>query len=222
VSAPISGPKAQHIKLQMIKTKNRTALITATLDCIAEIGFANATVSEIIKRAGLSRGMIHLHFKNKEGLVLAASHYASQEYRERLQHFVQQAQSSPQAQIAAIIKHDLNTEVLNAKSVRVWYELRGASCFHPELARYSDTRDERLRQLFLNAFRSISKSNRYTNQELLTEDYTVVCLAMMEGMWNDYLMHQKSFQRDTAERAIFRVLSSLFPQHFDLYGALDG
>ena len=47
-------------------------------------------------------------------------------------------------------------------------------------------------------------------------------LAMMEGMWNDYLMHQKSFQRDTAERAIFRVLSSLFPKHFDLYGALDG
>ena len=55
------------------KDQNRQRLIEATLDCIAEIGLVETSVSEIIARAGLSRGMIHLHFGGKDNLVIAAA-----------------------------------------------------------------------------------------------------------------------------------------------------
>ena len=62
------------------KVKNRLGLIEATLRALSELGYANASVSEIIKRAGLSRGMIHLHFGSKDNLVIEAAKHASERY----------------------------------------------------------------------------------------------------------------------------------------------
>lgn len=51
----------------------RKRLIEATLDCIAEEGYANATVSRIIEKAQTSRGAFLHHFPNKSLLIEAAT-----------------------------------------------------------------------------------------------------------------------------------------------------
>lgn len=47
----------------------RRALIDATLDLLAESGYARTTTGEIAKRAGVSRGALMHHFVSKEELV---------------------------------------------------------------------------------------------------------------------------------------------------------
>ena len=59
---------------------SRRALIEATLDTIAEDGITDTSVSSIIERAGLSRGMIHLHFGGKDNLLTEAARFFSEEY----------------------------------------------------------------------------------------------------------------------------------------------
>ena len=71
-----AGPLADYGKRQKLKEQNRVALIEATLDSIAEVGFARTSVSAIIDRANLSRGMIHLHFGGKDALVEAAAKHS--------------------------------------------------------------------------------------------------------------------------------------------------
>lgn len=206
--------------LRAAKVKNHRALIEATLKTLAELGYANASVSEIIKRAGLSRGMIHLHFGSKNKLVSEAAKHASERYHAFLEHCLERAGPRAQDQLEAIVKHDLSEDVLNATSVRVWYELRGAIYFQKELASYSDTRDDRLRCILFSLFRDLSL--RYGDEDRAkekAEDVTFAFLALMEGMWNDYLLHQGSFQRAKAKRSVFRILKTLFPDHFDLEGA---
>ena len=202
------------------KVKNRLGLIEATIKAISELGYANASVSEIIKNAGLSRGMIHLHFGSKDNLILEAAKHASERYHAFLETCLKCAGPSPQEQVEAIVKHDLSEDVLNATSVRVWYELRGAIYFQKELASYSDTRDERLRSVLFRLFSelSISYDLNDTTQET-AEDVTFTFLALMEGMWTDFLLHQTNFQRANAKRSVFRFLRTLFPDHFDLTGA---
>lgn len=51
----------------------RERLIEATLDCIAEEGYASTTVSRIIERAQTSRGAFLHHFPNKSLLIEAAT-----------------------------------------------------------------------------------------------------------------------------------------------------
>lgn len=51
----------------------RERLIEATLDCLAQEGYANTTVSQIIERAKTSRGAFLHHFPNKSLLIEAAT-----------------------------------------------------------------------------------------------------------------------------------------------------
>lgn len=47
-------------------------LISATQECLATVGLARTTVSEICKRAGVSSGAMLHHFPNKNALIVAA------------------------------------------------------------------------------------------------------------------------------------------------------
>lgn len=47
-------------------------LIAATQECLATVGLARTTVSEICKRAGVSSGAMMHHFPNKNALIVAA------------------------------------------------------------------------------------------------------------------------------------------------------
>lgn len=98
--------------------------------------------------------------------------------------------------------------------------MRGAIYFQKELTGYSETRDERLRSVLFRLFSELSESydpNGATKEN--AEDITFAFLALMEGMWTDYLLHQTNFKRANAKRSIFRFLRTLFPDHFDLTGA---
>jgi AcrR family transcriptional regulator len=52
--------------------ETRERLLAATIDCVAEQGYASASTTEIVRRAGVSRGAQVHHFPTKADLVLAA------------------------------------------------------------------------------------------------------------------------------------------------------
>ena len=51
------------------ETARRAQIVDCAIDTIAEVGFAKASVDQIAKRAGVSKGVITYHFPNKEGIV---------------------------------------------------------------------------------------------------------------------------------------------------------
>ncbi|MCP4317450.1 MAG: TetR family transcriptional regulator [Hyphomicrobiales bacterium] len=211
---------AEYGKRQKLKEQNRVTLIESTLDSIAEIGFARTSVSEIIDRAQLSRGMIHLHFGGKDALVEESAKYSSAKYYDSLNGLLKTAGSDPQESVEAIIRSDLSEEVLNKRTVSLWYAFRGESRERKAIAAYSDTRDARLRNLAFEAYLKIARQSGLPEPETTAKDATNGTLALLEGMWTDFLLHPESFDRGAAIRTIFRFLSALFPGYFDLDGAV--
>ncbi|AFU05938.1 putative TetR family transcriptional regulator [Nocardia brasiliensis NBRC 14402] len=53
----------------------RQRLLEATIDCLAETGWAAATVAVVAERAGVSRGAAQHHFPTREDLITAALEY---------------------------------------------------------------------------------------------------------------------------------------------------
>lgn len=53
----------------------RQRLLEATIDCLAETGWAAATVSVVAERAGVSRGAAQHHFPTREDLITGALEY---------------------------------------------------------------------------------------------------------------------------------------------------
>lgn len=53
----------------MAQTARRALIIDCAVDAIAEVGFVKASVDQIAKRVGVSKGVITYHFPNKEEIV---------------------------------------------------------------------------------------------------------------------------------------------------------
>lgn len=207
-------------KREQNREQNRLALIEAVLDSVAEKGISETSVSEIIQRAGLSRGMIHLYFGGKDNLVHAAAHHSSEEYYDGLEALLQTAGESGQERIEMIVRGDLSERVLNRRNVSIWYAFRGEARNRKAIAEYSDTRDGRLRDMILNAFTGIVREAGAADPAGVARDVTHGTLALLEGMWTDYLLHPDRFDREEAMRIVFRFLAAMFPAHFSLRGAI--
>ncbi|WP_170406479.1 TetR family transcriptional regulator C-terminal domain-containing protein [Ruegeria arenilitoris] len=205
---------------QEIRERNRLSLIEAVLDSVAEKGISETSVSEIIQRAELSRGMIHLHFGGKDNLVDEAVRYSSEQYYDGIYALLEKTGQTGQEHIEMIVRGDLSEAILNKKNVSIWYAFRGEARNRAAIAAFSDTRDAKLRNLVFNAFARIAKEAGTEHPNQVARDATHGTLAMLEGMWTDYLLHPDSFDRDEAMRIVFRFLRAMFPKHFDLNGAL--
>ncbi|MBO0853309.1 MAG: TetR/AcrR family transcriptional regulator [Nocardia sp.] len=66
---------ATHEPKQDRSRATRQRLLEATIDCLAEIGWAAATVAVVAERAGVSRGAAQHHFPTREDLITAALEY---------------------------------------------------------------------------------------------------------------------------------------------------
>ncbi len=51
------------------ETARRAQIVDCAIETIAELGFANASVDQIARRVGVSKGVITYHFPSKEGIV---------------------------------------------------------------------------------------------------------------------------------------------------------
>jgi AcrR family transcriptional regulator len=54
------------------RDETRAKLLDATLACLAELGYARTTTTEIVQRAGVSQGALFKHFASKAALLSAA------------------------------------------------------------------------------------------------------------------------------------------------------
>lgn len=66
---------ASHEPKQDRSRATRQRLLEATIDCLADMGWAAATVAVVAERAGVSRGAAQHHFPTREDLITAALEY---------------------------------------------------------------------------------------------------------------------------------------------------
>ena len=69
VEATLPPPK------QARSIASRRKLLTATIDCLVELGHAGTTTTEVAKRADLSQGALYKHFPSKAALMGAAAEH---------------------------------------------------------------------------------------------------------------------------------------------------
>ena len=62
---------AEPEKLSFIEAARRAQIVECAIDTIAELGFGQASLAQIAKRAGISTGVISYHFDGKDQLIRA-------------------------------------------------------------------------------------------------------------------------------------------------------
>lgn len=96
------SPRPRRLSQPERSAATKQALLDSTIECLVELGYQNATTSEISERAGLSRGA-HLHHFQTRGTLFAAAAGALAERAEReLREMVESLPAGPGRAKAAL------------------------------------------------------------------------------------------------------------------------
>ncbi len=102
----------------------RERLLDATVDCLARLGYAGTTTTEIAKRARVSRGAQLHHYPRKEDLVIASVEHV---FRLRLEDFGKAFAGVPPGTDRRPIAVELLWTMFQGPVFHAWLELVVAS-----------------------------------------------------------------------------------------------
>jgi AcrR family transcriptional regulator len=78
-----------------VANARRAQIVEAAIDTVAEVGYANASLSRIAVRLGISKGVISYHFAGKDDLIAEIVTQVLQQARAYMQPRIEAQQSGP-------------------------------------------------------------------------------------------------------------------------------
>ncbi len=117
-----------------IANLRRQQLIEATMDCVDEHGINGTTISKISKHAGVSNGVIHHYFHNKDDLLEATMRLLLEHLRQGILKRKQTANNHYEC-IVAIIEGNFSAKQVEHKSKKIWCSFWAEALHQPTLAR---------------------------------------------------------------------------------------
>ena len=133
------------------KDVRRQQLIDATIQVLAQRGYASLTVADVAKTAGLSVGIINFHFESKEKLLAASLAHLADEYNRNWKAAKAAAGSGAADQLEAVLMADFDDTVFTPTKLAAWIgfwgETQGRPTYQEHCAAYDAEHAEALRQL---------------------------------------------------------------------------
>ncbi len=203
-------------------TKKRTAtkqerqlqLIRATIRSVAKNGLADTTMSTVAREAGLSQGIINLHFQSKDRLLVETLRYIADEYKTSWEKALDGAGPSPAERLAALVEVDFNMPVCDRNKLAVWFAFWGESKSRPTYRKLCATRDIQYRKELGDLCQLLIEEGGYQGLDAMV--LATGLSAMAEGLWLDLLISPRSLTREQARNICLAYLASAFPRHFSV------
>lgn len=173
----------------------RKQLVEAAIATIHVHGFANATVARIAAQAGISAGMVHHYFKDKDELLFATMRHLLAELRSDAVARLSRTED-PCLRIRAIIDACFGDSQFNEQVFSAWLALYGNARHSPRLMNILSLYHRRLRSSLLHDLRRLTAEP----DALRLSDGIA---AMIDGLWLRYALTGKPADPETP-RALTR------------------
>tara|TARA_R110002096_G_scaffold120252_1_gene260464 strand:+ start:4538 stop:5176 length:639 start_codon:yes stop_codon:yes gene_type:complete len=194
------------------REKRRQQLIDATVKCIARKGLGGTTIGDVAKAAGLSQGIINLHFKSKDNLLEETLRHLADEYKMQFNRALQQSGPEAADQLRALMALDLHPSICDSKKIAVWFAFWGEVKSRPTYRKICARSDRYYDEVTQKLCEQIIAAGNYT--EVSASAAATMLTSMTNGMWLSCLISPRSFDRKAAMDAIDEYLQNMFPNHY--------
>lgn len=194
------------------RAARRQQLIDATMKCIARKGLGSTTLSDVAQEAGLSQGIVNLHFESKDNLLTETLASLAGEYREKFDKALRNSGPAPADKLQAIMEHDLRPAICNRGKLAIWFAFWGEVKSRPTYQKMCDEWDRRYDEVVAGLCEGIIADGGYKNISAPSVAYALA--SMINGLWLSCLISPQTWNRDAAKAAIMNYLASMFPDHF--------
>lgn len=194
------------------RERRRRQLINATLKCIARKGMSSMTLGDVAREAGLSAGIVNLHFKSKDNLLNETLRYLADEYRSRFDKTLERAGSDPAVRLRAVVELDFKPSICNRQKLSVWFAYWGEVKSQPAYRRICDELDQYYDDVIEKLCAAIIEDGGYRGVSAHTAAEALT--SMSNGLWLSCLISTAGWDRGAALDAVMSYLRNVFPKHF--------
>lgn len=191
----------------------RQQLIDATIKCISRKGLGSTTLGDVAKMAGLSQGIVNLHFNSKENLLNETLRYLSQEYRSRFAQVLEKSPPTAAEKLLALMEMDLGPAICDRRKLAVWFAFWGEVKAVPTYQKICEAHDLTYSAQLSELCQTIIDEGGY--RDIDAETVTDALSAMTDGLWLSYLISPRTFNREAALDAVYSYLRAVFPEHYE-------
>ncbi len=195
------------------KHERKEQLIRATIRSIAKNGLSVTTMACVATEAGLSQGIINLHFQSKDRLLEETLRYVADEYRQIWLKAMKNNAKTAAEKLEALVAVGFDKRVCQRSKLAVWFAFWGESRSRPVYRQICADRDEDYRRAISGVCKEIIEQGNYD----IDADVVVYGLsAMNEGLWLDLLLDSPKMSPELGFDISMAWLRGMFPQHFSI------
>jgi TetR/AcrR family transcriptional repressor of bet genes len=195
------------------RERRRQQLIDATMKCIGRKGMASSTLSDVAKEAGLSQGIVNLHFESKDNLLTETLRHVADEYKTQFNKALEKSGPAPAEKLLALMELDLRPSICDRGKIAVWFAFWGEVKSRPTYRKICDESDRYYDSIVEGLCAEIIVEGAYKN--VSASAIANALSSMTNGFWLSCLISPQSWNRAEAMEAVMSFLRSLFPQHYE-------
>lgn len=195
------------------RATRRRQLIDATMKCIARKGLGSTSIGDVATEAGLSQGIVNLHFKSKDNLLRETLLTLADEYKDQFDKTLAKAGPRPADALLALMKMDLKPKLLDRQKLGIWFAFWGEVKSRPTYRRICDEYDRYYDSVVADLCQALIDEAGYTN--VTARSAAEALTSLTNGLWLSCLISPQEFDRDVAWGAIMSYLGNVFPEHYE-------
>ena len=201
------------------RTRRRTAskevrqgqLIKATIRSIARHGLSETTIATVANEAGLSQGIINLHFKSKERLLEETLAHIVEEYRVAWCKAMDSSGETSAEKLAALAAVDFDKKICQRNKLAVWFAFWGESRSRLTYRKICAQSSREYKRMLTGLCEDIIGQGNYKIQ---ARHVAIGLLAVNSGLWLDMLISPSEMPSERAKEISLSYLHGVFPGHF--------
>jgi TetR/AcrR family transcriptional repressor of bet genes len=194
------------------KEERQQQLIQATIRSVASNGLSDTTMATVSREAGLSQGIINLHFQSKDRLLVETLRFLSEQYRHAWKKAISLAGEHPADKLAAMVATDFKPPVCDRNKLAVWFAFWGESKSRPTYRKICALSDMAYRVEMVQVCEELIEQGGYENID--AGSVAAGLSAMTSGLWLDMLTNPRSMSREQARQICMAYLATTFPANF--------
>ncbi|MBZ9813845.1 transcriptional regulator BetI [Mesorhizobium sp. CA7] len=184
-----------------IRDIRRKDLQRVAFDILAEEGFHGLTLGKVAERLGMSRGLVHHYFRDKDELLEAAVRYGNRLISEQIGASLRRCKT-PRERLAVICEGNFDQRMYIASRAQYWISYCAQATFSARFARLLNIQNSRMQSNLLHELRILLAPAE-------AERAAEVISMLMDGIWLRLAVTKAEPTREAAIDMLANLLGQL-------------
>ncbi len=186
--------------------ERREEIVSAMVATMAEHGYAKATIAKVAERAGLTAGLLHYHFKNKQQILLAVLDDLADRQLESMGAVIA-GSGTPSEAVDAVVRLMLSPgDSSRPQDVATWVSILAEAVRQPEVAKRLAEHQEAFRSQLASLLERGEELEQYDLDGIGADAVAAGLLALIQGYFALGVTTRSVIPKGSAHNVAMRFL----------------